>query len=363
MAKRRKLTIEEQRKLALQSQKLLNRLTEGKMDSLKERVAFILNRYPEARNSNITLAVRYYEEFHPEEISNGWIRLESFYELPKMYDMQRERARIQNDYGLFLAREQIRQKRMQLAEEARLEYGGSYDILPTLSIYSDESGKDQEYTAIGTVWFYNQNRVFELDSTLKQWKRGRNCPEEFKFNELTYGTLPLTKEFFGLTISRTDAIGFKIVALRTQEAQLNYDELVYRLYYETLIRGLEFELEHKRIRLPRMIFLSKDEDPASDTLWRAEFERKLNNDCGAFYKGQVEIMGILPLDSKQYELLQIADLLTGSISRLLNRDPIVKKNQKDDFAEYVCKILSIDPVSIEVKSDDTDWVMTHVFRV
>jgi hypothetical protein len=360
MAKRKKLSFDEQRKLALERQKLLNRLTEGKMESLKEKVAFILNHYPDARDSNITLAIRFYQVFHPEEISNGWMRLESFYELPKMYDMQRERARIQNDYGLFLASENVRQRRMQLAEDARLEYGGSYDILPTLSIFSDESGKDQQYTVIGTVWFYNENRRIELENALKQWKKGRDCPEEFKFNELTYGILPLAKEFFTRTVPQTDSIGFKAVAIETQEAQLDHDKLVYRLYYETLMKGLEFELEHNRVRLPRIVFLSKDADSASDALWQAEFERKLNHDCSIFFDRQVQVEKIVPLDSKQHELLQIADLLTGSISRLLNRSSNTKKNQKDEFAEYVCEILSVDPASLEV-SPGVDWVMTYIF--
>ena len=361
MAKRKKLTFEEKVKLALQRQKLLDRLAARKLESLKERVAYVLNHYPEARNSNITLSIRYYEVFHADEIRDGWIRLESFYDLPKMYDMQRSRAMIQNDYGLFLATEEVRQRRMQLAEEARQEFGGHReDLLPTISVYSDESGKDGNYTVIGTIWFYNANRTVELDNVLRQWKEVTpDCPDEFKFNELTYGILPLAKEFFSLAVQQTDTIGFKAVAIEAGDAQLNHDELVYRLYYETMMRGMEFETSRSRFRLPRVVFLYKDEDVESDALWRAEFERKLDQDCQNYLKG-VRISGITTLDSQRHELLQVTDLFSASVSRVLNRDPRGKRNQKDEFAEYVCEALSIAPDSLEV-NPGVDWVMTHVF--
>ena len=109
-----------------------------------------------------------------------------------------------------------------------------------------------------------------------------------------------------------------------------------------------------------MISLSKDKDSGSDALWLAEFERKLNHDVNRLYNGQIKINGIDALDSEQHELLQIADLFVGSISRLLNQDAETSKNQKDEFAAYVSDVLSIDPTSMEV-GPEIDWVMTHVF--
>jgi len=361
MARRKKLTFEEATRRAAKRQRLLNRLAAGNIETFTEKIAYILNHFPPTRNSDITLAIQYYQTFHPEHITDEQIHLDSFYELPKMYDMQRIRARIQNDYGLFLASEEVRRRRAHLAEEARFEYGYKDDLLPTLSIYSDESGKDRDFTVIGTVWFYNANREIQLASTLRQWKEEEDRPEEFKFGDLTYGSLPQAQEFFLLTLSQTDTIGFKAVAVQTDVAQRNQDQVVYRLYYETIVRGIEFELSHNRVGLPGVVFLSKDEDVGSDALWRAEFERKLIHDCKRLFDGKVEINGIEAFDSKQYELLQIADLFAGSVSRVLNRDTDGDRNQKDEFAEFVCDTLSIDPVSLEVYRE-SDWVMTHVFH-
>jgi hypothetical protein len=361
MPKRKRATFEQKQKLALQRDKLISNLATGNFNSLKDRVAFILNHYPETRDSNITLAIRYYEVFHPEDVKDGCMELESFYRLPKMYDMQRVRAIVQNDYGLFLASEPVRQRRMQLAEDARQEYGNrDRDVLPTLSVFSDESGKDRDYVVLGTIWFLNANRMLELSNALSSWRQQTpGCPEEFKFSELTYGVLPLARDFFNLALNQTDTVGFKAVALRSGNTQSKHDEVVYRLYYETVMRGIQFETSRNRVGLPRIVFLTKDEDPSSDALWCAETERKLAADCRRVFEG-VEIASMSTLDSRQHEPLQLADLFSGSVSRVLNRASTGTRNQKDEFAEYVCRTLSIDSATLEV-NPGTDWVMTHVF--
>ena len=87
------------------------------------------------------------------------------------------------------------------------------------------------------------------------------------------------------------------------------------------------------------------------------------HDSGGFFRGEVHVVGLDVLDSQEHELLQLADLFSGSISRVLNRAPNGSRNQKDEMAEAVCEMLSIDPdsASLEVEPD-LDWVMTYVFQ-
>lgn len=361
MARKNKLTFDEMIEVTKQRQRLLNRLVQGELSSLPERIAFILNRYPETRDSNITLSIRYYEVFHPDRVRDGWIRLDDFYDLPKMYDMQRHRAKIQNEYGLFLANEEVRRRRLQLAKDARREFGTKDDALPSVTIYCDESGKDRDYTVVGSIWFYNLNRVFEVEGKLSEWKQGKGYSREFKFSDLTYRTLPLAMEFFSLAVSQTDSISLKAVALETHSAQLHHDQLVYRLHYETMLKGVEFDLAHGRMRLPRVVFLAKDEDKVPDALWGAELGRKLRYDCQQFFSGEIRVEEVFAVDSQDHTLLQVADLFTGSISRVLNRGTDVNGNEKDEFAAFVCDALSLDPRDVRTESG-VDWVMTHIFR-
>src|SRR5690348_1112050 len=48
-------------------------------DDLKQRVGYVLNHYPDTRNSDITLIVRVLETFHAEHVDDGYVRLEDLY--------------------------------------------------------------------------------------------------------------------------------------------------------------------------------------------------------------------------------------------------------------------------------------------
>jgi hypothetical protein len=112
---------DEKKKLAIERarDRLLRALGEDKIVKLQDQVAYILNHYPEARNSDKKLSIHLIETFYSKFVdAQRKISLESIHEIPKMYDMQRYRAKIQNDYGLFLADPNVRRNRRKLEEEA-----------------------------------------------------------------------------------------------------------------------------------------------------------------------------------------------------------------------------------------------------
>jgi|RhiMethySRZTD1v2_1073278.scaffolds.fasta_scaffold2039999_1 hypothetical protein len=61
----------EQPKLEAERQALLTVLASSRPDTVVERVAWILNNYSEARNSDITLQLHYWETFCPDNY-NGY---------------------------------------------------------------------------------------------------------------------------------------------------------------------------------------------------------------------------------------------------------------------------------------------------
>jgi hypothetical protein len=64
----------------------------------------------------------------------------------------RERARIQNQYRLFLADEAIRDRRGTLEEEEREKAVETPDY-PVYAVFFDESGKTSPYLIVGSLWF------------------------------------------------------------------------------------------------------------------------------------------------------------------------------------------------------------------
>jgi hypothetical protein len=83
-------------------QRLLERIEGGETNSLMSKVGFVLHHYPETRSNDISLAIQVYRVFYSELIdAQDKIELTSFYDIPKAYDIQRYRAKIQNEFGLY----------------------------------------------------------------------------------------------------------------------------------------------------------------------------------------------------------------------------------------------------------------------
>lgn len=74
--------------------------------TLKEKVLNVLEKYPDTRNSDITLTLRIWLEYHRNDISvfegKNYVRLTKIFDLPREDNIKRIRAKIQNEEYLFL---------------------------------------------------------------------------------------------------------------------------------------------------------------------------------------------------------------------------------------------------------------------
>src|SRR5205807_7918347 len=109
------------------------------------------------------------------------------------------------------------------------------------------------------------------------------------------------------------------------------DESVFMLYYELLVGGLAHEVKSGRVELPRWLAIVKDSDEGPDALAIPELERRLTSACTEYFHTDVKVESIVPLDSRDSTLLQLADLFSGSIARVMNA-PDGGDHAKDRFA-------------------------------
>ncbi len=158
----------------------------GNIENIKDRVAFILNNSTDARNSDIVLAWEYWRGFESEILDSNTVSLEQMLQLTKISSLCRIRAKIQNEYNLFLADEAVRQYRGMLDEDMRQE---AVEDKPTgtgvYSVYVDETGKTQQYLSVGSLWLlnYGYNHIIRTNN-LKEWKRLNNINFEFHFTKM-----------------------------------------------------------------------------------------------------------------------------------------------------------------------------------
>src|SRR5689334_2303114 len=87
---------EKAEKIERQRLSLLNAIAASRLDTMQEKVAWILNHHPETRDSDIELQLWYWRQFESDLIDDGFIAVKNYYRLTRLTSIARERARVQN---------------------------------------------------------------------------------------------------------------------------------------------------------------------------------------------------------------------------------------------------------------------------
>lgn len=327
----------------------------GNTKHLITKVASILNKYPDTRNSDVALMVKYWQVF--EGLRGDQISINNLFKFERLTSIARVRAKIQNEYGLFKADNKIRRYRHE-EEEVQREYQiASKPPVDYVTVYADESGKNDEFAIVGSAWILAGEG--ELNTELVNWVQERKsqddtCPEEFHFNKIRNNgrDLQVYKDFISFAVERGHMMGFKAIAVNQTKLPTSNDDLNSELFYQIVRIGVEHEKVTGRIQLPKQIAYIKEQEEGESALRISQIQQLLMDNFKIHYDDQLRLNSFFPLESKLSRLIQIADLYTSSINRVLNHQ---KKNPdsktaKDEFAEYVYELLGIEEIRYEATS-------------
>jgi len=117
------------------------------------------------------------------------------------------------------------------------------------------------------------------------------------------------------------------------------------MFYHMIIRGVSFESNSNRAPLPRSLQLWKDaEEESQDKLFIANITDKLTQASSSIFNKKLHIDEIQVVDSKTTELLQLADLFTASVNRIVNnKGP--GGHIKDQFAQAFLKKFGLQKIT------------------
>jgi hypothetical protein len=294
-------------------------------------VAWTLNHFPETRDSDITLQLKYWETFDSHIFKGGLIDPKDLYELTRLTSISRARATIQNEYKLFLASPEVRERRGTISDEEKEKAILSKPNYPVFTVYMDDSGKNAQYLIIGSVWFLSEYR--SVHKAIFDIKERSKFKDEFHFKEMKKEDLPIYKEVVDIFWQHSSTVGFKLITIprsgvkKTREAFTD-------MYYHLLIKGIEHEQETNRAPLPRTLQVWIDaEETGLDQLLVANLDDRLKQVAKSRFDEKLTIDQLSTVDSKSNIMLQIADLFTGSVNRILNLSGTTR-NHKDELAEY-----------------------------
>ena len=344
------------KKIKQQKAELEQKLADNVADDLISRVAKILNHFPDTRNNDLQLALRFWEVFEDPSIQNtqsiSYLQLKTF---TRATTIVRARAKIQNDFKMFRAADAVRRKRRDRGEIARDVGGEPGFIAPVVHVYCDESGKTAkagQSLVVGSVWIPTERDIIGLSDTLFQARRASGISKEFHFTEMTKGHVEAAKAYVSVAISNASSLAFKAIYLpRPDAGGRPSDDVIYSLHFHLLNRGLRHEIETGRAALPRYLNLLKDKDDGADIVFLADLRSRLTTEIPATFAGAARVDTVDALPSHESAFLQLADLFTGSVGRCLNREPDAPLNHKDDFARWFLSLLQVDPLTLKSNGD------------
>lgn len=329
-----------EQRIEREKQDLLSRVASSELSTMAHRVAWLMNHYPDTRNSDITLQIKYWETFESNSVHGGTVALEDLYKLPRLNSLVRARARIQNEYNLFLADPAIRERRGKL-EESEREKAVEVPDYPVYAVFLDESGKTSNKLIVGSLWFLSSGaESIALHNASSELKAKSKFTGEFHFTDMTKDEVGIYKELINIFISKGGTISFKFISIERHGIK-NIQTALNDLYYLLLTKGIDHEIATGRAPLPRILDVWKDlEEVGADKLLMANLETKLKLAAASVYDNKLIVQQCIALDSKHNVFLQVADLVASSVNRILSRSG-EGRNHKDELADYLVERLGI----------------------
>ncbi|HTV86964.1 MAG TPA: DUF3800 domain-containing protein [Dyella sp.] len=315
----KKQELSKEEKLAKEKAKFLEKFAAGDTNHLQTKVAWVLNRYPSARDSDVTLQVQYWRTFNRELLSGpNTVTLENLYKLTRLTDIARARAKIQNEYHLFQASEGVRKRRVIKEGEERERQIDNPPPIQTLTVYSDESGKTENFLIVGSVWFLIGDDVHNVDDALNEWRERTGFKEELHFTKINDRNIDRYMEVINILDTFAATISFRAITIE-RRGHGDIPRVLDDLLLHLIVRGVRHEHESGRAPLPRSISIFKDaEEEARDKLSVANLELTLKNVSKAQFNNQLHVSLVYAIDSKTLIPIQLADLFIGSLNRTLN---------------------------------------------
>ena len=329
-------------KRAVERERLLESVAAGDFSTLIAKVGYMLNLYPDTRNSDVQLAIQYWGTFQPDLFNEFGILPRNLFKLERMTLISRARAKIQNEYGLFLANDAVRRGRRSNEERMQDAVIEAVAPRPTVSIFADETGKNATWIIVAAVWVLNPRSVFDLTNKIKAWKDTSAWATRKEIHFSKFGSLdaePLG-QYLGLIAENREFLGFKFAAVERAATQRSTEETVLRLHEFMAIEGLAHEVQSGRVGLPRSLELTVDKESSLDPLALYDARMRVEARLRHTHGDQATVGWLQAAPSHKSAMIQMADVIGGAINRKLN-DLGGPRNHKDEMADMVIRTLGI----------------------
>lgn len=306
--------------------------------TIKERVSYLLNRFPESRNSDKRLWLTYLQVFLKIDTKDTSLDVAAEGELPSQMSLARARAELQNKYNLYLpTRPDVivqRQKRRRAFERV-FQNLDSFDesVSNATTLYSDESGLNETYLLFGFFLTINGKDMFDFYGRVLNDSLNSGKKTYFHFADLQKTEVEKYYNFFKLAVEQNSARVYIHVFRHgnLRGKQKNVLLKAYEVSAVETIRNLQsqglIDESHKFELFP---------DAGQDSVFYKELEQNIEP---KFLERRIKYGGISATDSKTSYAVQVADIVTGAFNHIINSPG---SNHKDTLASHILGFWGVD---------------------
>lgn len=316
-------------------QKILADIANSYLAGTEQRVAHILQRFPETRDSDTALCIRYWKMFQADVLER-WrpLELEVLLELHRIETIGRVRRLIQNELRLFRGVEDTRRAREAMQAEFHEYLTAHRDSLPEVRFYLDETGNegDKAFTGIAGVCIINWKQFEKHHAALEQWRSKQGWLETIRFSDTGADKLDRAVSLLQQLQSRRSGILFLGYSLASR-GRTHRD--LFSLFIQLVVDSLKYLRECRCLTSNRSVRIIKEADRGFDALFLNKMTKQLDEAVALEFPGELTVLPVEALTKGRSVLLECADLIAGGMQR---RALGKGRNPKDRLAEAVMNV-------------------------
>lgn len=314
-------------------QKMLADIANSQLASTEQKVAYILSRFPETRDSDTALCIRYWGRFQADVLER-WhpLELEVLFELDRFETIGRVRRMIQNELLLFRAIEETQRGRQAKQAEFNEYLAAHRDSLAEIRFYFDETGNEGTYTGIAGVCVINWKQFEKHHAALEQWRSEQGWPETIHFSETGENRVDRAVSLLQQLQQRRSGVLFVGYALASR-GRTNED--LFSLFIQLVVDSLKHLRERGCLTENHRVRVIKEANQGFDNLFLDKLTKQLGEVVALEFPGKLTVLPVQAVTKGRTVLLECADLIAGGMQR---RASCKGRNPKDRLAEAVINV-------------------------
>lgn len=317
----------------------------SEINTIKDRVAYVLNRDPRTRNSDKLLWVEVLKTFYEIEPASWTLEQVIESKLPTEKSVARIRAFFQNKNLVYLPTSpevithRLGRRRAYERVFSSPEFIDSEEIRSEriLKIYSDESGKNGAYTIMGMYFTLLSHDRFRAYKNIQELElSGRLTTKALSFKQLNRHNVDDALILLKTLLQEASAQAHLYIWENSSLIGQGDRYLAYA-YELSILNVIDMLSQRGDISRGHGIELCLDDGLSNMELRFIEARLLPQID----QRHLVVSSHITQVDDKSNRFVQAADLLAGTINRVINEEGM-NQNAKDYFAKEALKLISIE---------------------